>query len=85
MSILSSARRAITGVLDTIGDVALAAQETVGMGTSFVHDESVAFKKTHRESVLIRMSESMLEMSSKLEADPKLAAIHETLSKELSW
>jgi len=38
MSILRSARNAIVGVLDTVSDVTKGAQETVGVGTQFVHN-----------------------------------------------
>lgn len=85
MSILKSARNAITGVLDTVSDVAKGAQETVGMGTQFVHHRAVAFQKSDREVVLVALSKTMRELKTELDADPTLAQIHDDLAKELGW
>lgn len=85
MSILKSARNAITGVLDTVTDVAKGAQETIGMGTTFVHHRSVSFTKTDRETVLVSMSKTIRELKAELDADPELAKIHDDLAKELGW
>lgn len=85
MSILKSTRNAVTGVLDTVTDVAGAARETVSIGTQFVHHRAVAFQLTDREAVLISTAEVLSEMQSKLEADPKLAQIHKDLAAKLKW
>ena len=85
MSILNSARNAISGVLDTVSNVAKSAQETVGMGTHFVHHRAVAFQKSDREVVLVNLSKTMRELKSELDADPTLAQIHDDLAKELGW
>lgn len=84
-SIFKSTRNAITGVLDTVSDVAKGAQETIGMGTQFVHHRAVAFTKTDREVVLLSMSKTMRELKAELDADPELVTIHDNLAKELGW
>jgi len=85
MSILRSARNAIVGVLDTVSDVTKGAQETVGVGTQFVHNRAVAFAKADREVVLVGLSKTLRELQSELDADPMLAKIHDDLAKELGW
>lgn len=85
MSILRSLRGAVTGVLDTVTDVAKGAQETVQMGTDYVHHRAVAFKETDREVVLVSTAKTLRELKSELDADPELTTIHESLAKKFGW
>lgn len=85
MSVIRSARNAITGMLDTVSDVAKGAQETVGVGTQFVHHRAVAFTKSDREVVLVGLSKTLRELKAELDADPTLAKIHDDLAAELGW
>lgn len=85
MSILKSARAAITGVLDTVTDVAKGAQETVGMGTQYVHHRALTFKESDRENAALALSENLREIQAKLDADPDLARIHDSVMKKFGW
>lgn len=85
MSILRSARNAITGMLDTVTDVAKGAQETVGMGTQYVHHRSLTFKESDRENAALALSENLRAVKAQLDADPELAAIHEAVMKKFGW
>lgn len=81
MSILSSASRAISGVLDTVGDVAKTAQQSIGMASTYVDHKSQAWERTVYESTLLETAETLSEIKARLDEDVGLAQIHADLAK----
>ena len=80
MSILSSASRAITGVLDTVGDVAKTAQQTIGMASTYVDHKSQAWEMTVYESTLADTAKVLRTIQADLAEDAELAKIHSDLA-----
>jgi acyl-CoA synthetase (NDP forming) len=81
MSILSSMSYAITGALDTIGDVAKTAQQTVGMMSNYVDHKSQAWELTVYETTLAETAKTLAAIKADLADDVELAAIHAELAK----
>jgi hypothetical protein len=79
MGIWASTSRAITGVMDTVGDVAKTAQQTIAMASDFVDHKSQAWEMTVYETTVADTAKVLSEIALDLEEDPKLAAIHAKL------
>ena len=79
MGIWSSTSRAITGVLDTVGDLAKTTQQTISMASDFVDHKSQAWEMTVYETTVADTAKVLEEISLDLKASPELAAIHAKL------
>ena len=82
MGIWSSASRAVTGVLDTVGDVAKTAQQTIAMASDFVDHKSQAWEMTVYETTVADTAKVLNEIRLDLEEDAGLAKIHADLVKQ---
>ena len=83
MGIWASTSRAVTGVLDTVGDVAKTAQQTIAMASDFVDHKSQAWELTVYETTVADTAKVLREIQLDLKEDEELAAIHAKLVS--SW
>ena len=79
MGIWASTSRAVTGVLDTVGDVAKTAQQTIAMASDFVDHKSQAWELTVYETTVADTAKVLREIQLDLKEDEELAAIHAKL------
>jgi len=77
MSILSSFTKTVTTTLDTATDVISAAQESVGIATTYVHHRAVAQQLTDKETVMLSTAKSLKAIQDELDADEGLNAMYE--------
>lgn len=81
-SIISSLSNALVQTFDTVGDVAGAAQKTVGMATTYVDNRAKKQTKVDRESVMLSTAKDLLVLKKDLDADEELKTIFDALDKE---
>lgn len=81
MAIFSSINKAITGTIDTAGDVINAAQETVNMATTYIHHRAVAQQVIDRDTVVLSTTKSLKLIKDELDEDEDLATLFEETNK----
>ena len=79
----ASASRALTGVFDTVGDVAKTAQQSIAMASDFVDHKSQAWELVVYETTVAETAKTLREIELDLEGDEELSKIHEKL--QASW
>lgn len=84
MTFFSSLNRALCSTFDTITEVGTATQETVSMGTNYVHNRAVEQNLTDKHMVQLRTAKAMREFKAELDADKDLAKIFNDLSKDFA-
>lgn len=77
----ASASRALTGVFDTVVDVAKTAQQSIAMASDFVDHKSQAWEITVYETTVAETAKTLREIKLDLEGDEELADIHADLAK----
>jgi len=80
-SIFTSLINTITTTLDTVTDVMGAGQETVSMGTEFIHNRAKAQQITDRDSVAMATTLELENIQAQLDGNEKRKALFETTRK----
>ena len=82
MGIFSTVRETVIAVCNPVISAANAADESLSMATSAIHNRATAHKLHDRQYVIVETSEKMLKLNAKLDSDPKLKTLYNKLEKE---
>ncbi|AGH07438.1 hypothetical protein SUFG_00071 [Sulfitobacter phage phiCB2047-B] len=83
MGMFKSISTAISSTFDVVTKAATAAEETLDMGTSYVHHRSVAFKDTDMMQVATDHAKRQSDLKRELEEDDDAAEIFKDLMKKM--
>jgi hypothetical protein len=81
MSILSSFSKTITTTLDTATDLIGAAQESVSMATTYVHNRAVSQQIIDKDTVVLATTLALEELQSQLEGNEKRQELFNATAK----
>jgi hypothetical protein len=79
MGMFKSIGAAVTKSFDAVTKAATAAEETLDMGTTYVHHRSVAFKDTDMMTVATDHAKRQADLKAELEGDEDATAIFNDL------
>ena len=82
MGMFSAIRDTVIAVCNPVISAANAADESLSMATSAIHNRATAHKLHDRQHVIVETSEKMLKLDVKLDNDPKLKALYSKLEQE---
>jgi ATP-dependent protease HslVU (ClpYQ) peptidase subunit len=82
MGIFASASNAIVATFDTVTRIATAADETVGIGTTYVENRAKKQRKTDKENVILATAKEMQAVKSELKKDKELESLFNKLAKD---
>lgn len=82
MGIAKSISNAVCRTADAVGSVAGMAEETVQIGTNYVHNRAKAQLLTDKKSVIIETAKTLNELQKELDDSEKLNATYESLLKD---
>lgn len=75
MSIISSFSKTITTTLDTATDLVSAAQESISMGTTYIHNRAVSQQIVDKDTVVLATTLALEEIQAELEGNEKRQAL----------
>lgn len=84
MGIFSSVRDTIVAISNPIISTANAADESLSIATTWIHNRAVATKLTDKQYVMVNTAETLAALETKLDADEKLRTIYEKLEAEFA-
>lgn len=80
-SIITSMKNTITTSLDTATDLISAAQETVGMATTYVHNRAVSQQIVDRDTVVLSTTLQLELIKEELEGNEERQALFDATAK----
>lgn len=81
-SIMTSLSHALIQTFDTVGDVAGAAQKSVGMATTYVDNRAKKQTIVDKEAVVLATAKELHVLKKDLDADEELKTIFDQLHKD---
>lgn len=84
MGMFKSISAAVTGTFNVITKAAVTAEETLDMGTTYVHHRAVMFKDTDMVQVATDTAKRQAELKRELEDDEDAAEIFHDLMAKLN-
>jgi len=79
-SVLRSLSNAVVTTFDTVGDIGVAVQKTVGMATSYINRAATSADIVGTDSVILSTSVELRKIQVELDADPKLRQLFDVVA-----
>ncbi len=84
LSFIKAINKALTDTVDTVSDVITAAQETVSMGTTYIHHRAVAQQLVDKDAVGVSTTLALEEIQAELEGNEKRQALYDEVMKHFN-
>lgn len=81
MSIISSVSQAIQESFNLVTDVAKTTQESLSVGTEYIHNRASSQKLTDKEIVRVSTAKTLTELKTELDSDEELKKMYDSLNK----